>query len=66
MKFYTRIVRPILSKKANDLKKYNAIVPCGIADKGITSLIEIKKQDYLNISDKLIKNFILNLKNLNV
>ena len=50
----------------NDLKKYNAIVPCGIADKGITSLIEIKKQDYLNISDKLIKNFILNLKNLNV
>ena len=50
----------------NDLKKYNAIVPCGITDKGITSLIEIKKQDYLNISDKLIKNFILNLKNLNV
>ena len=42
----------------NDLKKYDAIIPCGISDKGITSLVEIKKQDYLNISDKLIENFI--------
>ena len=50
----------------NDLKKYDAIIPCGISDKGITSLIEIKKQNYLNVSDKLIENFILNLKNLNV
>ena len=27
----------------NDLKKYDAIIPCGISDKGITNLFEIKK-----------------------
>ena len=46
----------------NDLKKYNAIVPCGIKDKGITSLKMIKDQDYIELRDKLIENFILNLK----
>ena len=45
----------------NDLKKYDAIVPCGIADKGITNLIEIKNQNYEKIDNKLIENFILNL-----
>ena len=49
----------------NDLKKYNAIIPCGIKDKGVTSLNEINNQNYKNLEDKLIKNFILNLKNLN-
>ena len=47
----------------NDLDKYKAIVPCGINDRGITSLKKIKDQNYEKIDDELIKNFILNLKN---
>ena len=50
----------------NDLKKYNSIIPCGIRDKGVTNLYEIQKQDYKFLKDKIIKNFISNLKNLNV
>ena len=50
----------------NDLHKYDAIVPCGIKDKGVTNLNSINNQNYENLSDKIIKNFILNLKNLNV
>jgi lipoyl(octanoyl) transferase len=50
----------------NDLNKYNAIIPCGITDKGVTNLYEIKNQKYEDLKDKIIKNFILNLKNLNV
>ena len=46
----------------NDLKKYDAIIPCGINDKGITNLNNIKNQDYKGIEDKLIDNFISNLK----
>ena len=46
----------------NNLKKYNAIIPCGIKDKGITNLEKIKKQDYKNLYKKLIENFISNLK----
>ncbi len=48
---------------SNDLEKYNAIIPCGIRDKGVTNLKNIKNQNYEGIEDKLIKNFILNLKN---
>ncbi len=47
----------------NDLKKYNAIVPCGIKDKGVTNLKKIKNQDYKDLSEKLITNFLINLKN---
>ena len=47
----------------NDLKKYDAIIPCGIKDKGITSLKNIKDQNYEGIENKLIENFISNLKN---
>ena len=47
----------------NNLKKYDAIIPCGIKDKGVTSLKEIKDQDYGKLKDVLIKNFIFNLKN---
>ena len=47
----------------NDLKKYNAIIPCGIKDKGITTLRKISDQDYRKLDEKLIENFILNLKN---
>tara|TARA_A100000164_G_C21648415_1_gene649138 strand:+ start:50 stop:670 length:621 start_codon:yes stop_codon:yes gene_type:complete len=46
----------------NDLKKYNAIIPCGIKDKGVTNLRKIDNQDYKNLKNKLIENFILNLK----
>mgnify|MGYP000860365342 CR=1 FL=1 len=48
----------------NDLKKYSAIIPCGIKDKGITNLKEIKDQNYDELEDKLIQNFTLNLENL--
>ena len=46
----------------NDLENYKKIIPCGISDKGVTNLKSIKDQDYSNLSDKLIENFILNLK----
>ena len=48
----------------NDLKKYEAIIPCGIKDKGVTTLKQIKDQDYKNLENKLIENFIENLKSL--
>ena len=50
----------------NDLKKYDAIIPCGIKDKGVTNLYNISNQSYKNIDDKIIENFIANLKNLDV
>ena len=50
----------------NDLEKYNAIVPCGIKDKGVTNLKEINNQNYTDLDDKVIENFILNLKSLSV
>tara|TARA_B100000902_G_C27018655_1_gene768482 strand:+ start:59 stop:679 length:621 start_codon:yes stop_codon:yes gene_type:complete len=46
----------------NDLEKYNAIIPCGIKDKGITNLINIKDQNYDYMENRLIENFISNLK----
>ena len=46
----------------NDLENYKKIIPCGISDKGVTYLKNIIDQDYSNLSDKLIKNFISNLK----
>ena len=45
----------------NDLKKYNAIIPCGINDKGITNLKTINNQSYTDLKDKIVKNFISNL-----
>tara|TARA_B100001093_G_scaffold501922_1_gene554218 strand:- start:1468 stop:2088 length:621 start_codon:yes stop_codon:yes gene_type:complete len=47
----------------NDLEKYKAIIPCGIKDKGVTNLMKIINQDYKNLENKLINNFILNLQN---
>jgi len=47
----------------NDLQKYKAIVPCGIRDKGVTNLKEIKDLNYKELGNKLVENFILNLKN---
>ena len=46
----------------NDLENYKKIIPCGISDKGVTNLKNIIDQDYSNLSNKLIKNFISNLK----
>ena len=45
----------------NDLENYKKIIPCGISDKGVTNLKNILDQDYSNLSDVLIKNFISNL-----
>tara|TARA_Y100000746_G_scaffold215117_1_gene208985 strand:- start:12 stop:632 length:621 start_codon:yes stop_codon:yes gene_type:complete len=47
----------------NNLEKYNAIIPCGIKDKGITSLKQIKDQDYKELEKKLVEIFISNLNN---
>ena len=48
----------------NDLKKYDAIIPCGIKDKCITNLKQIKDQNYNELKNKLIEIFKTNLKNL--
>ena len=48
----------------NDLKKYDAIIPCGVKDKGITNLKQIKNQNYDDLENKLIEIFKTNLKNL--
>ncbi len=47
----------------NNLTKYQSIVPCGIRDKGITNLKKIVDQDYSNLQNKLIDNFLINLRN---
>ena len=46
---------------SNDLKKYESIMPCGIQNKGVTNLKTIKDQNYNELDDKLIENFISNL-----
>ena len=46
----------------NDLSKYKNFVPCGIKNKGVTNLYNIKKQNYKNLKNKIIKNLIKNLK----
>jgi lipoyl(octanoyl) transferase len=46
----------------NSLEQYKKIIPCGISDKGITNLKNINDQDYSNLENILVKNFILNLK----
>ena len=50
----------------SDLKKYNSIIPCGIKDKGLINLSQISNQNFKDLEDKIIDNFILNLKNLDV
>ena len=45
----------------NNLEKYNAIIPCGIKDKGVTNLKQIKDQDYKELEKKLVEVFISNL-----
>ena len=47
----------------NDLDSYKKIIPCGITDKDVSNLKEIKNQNYDKIEDKIINNFIKNLEN---
>ena len=48
---------------SNNLNMYKNIIPCGIRDRGVTNLNKIKKQNYKNIENILIKNFLFNIKN---
>ena len=45
----------------NDLSKYKNIIPCGISDKGVINLKEIKDQDYKNLDEVIIETFSKNL-----
>ncbi|MDB4082613.1 lipoyl(octanoyl) transferase LipB [Candidatus Pelagibacter sp.] len=45
----------------NDLSKYKNIIPCGISDKGVTNLKEVKDQDYNKLSEIVITNLSKNL-----
>ena len=47
----------------NNLRKYDAIIPCGIKDKDVTNLKKIHNQNYEGLKNKLIENFIFNLEN---
>ena len=42
----------------NDLSKYNGIIPCGIKDKGITSLKKLGIKKYNYIENIITKNFL--------
>ena len=46
----------------NNLEQYKKIIPCGISDKGVTNLKQIIDQNYSDLENILIENFILNLK----
>ena len=46
----------------NELDKYKAIIPCGISDRGVTNLKTIVDQNYDELGNKLIENFLFNLK----
>ena len=46
----------------NSLEYYKKIIPCGIKDKEITNLKNIKNQKYNEFKDKLFINFVNNLK----
>ena len=46
---------------SNSLEEYKKIVPCGIHDKGIINIINIKKVSKENILKKLKKNLLINL-----
>ena len=43
------------------LEKYNKIIPCGIKNKGVSSLKLIKDQNYNDLNDKIINNFVNSL-----
>ena len=43
---------------SNDLKVYKNIVPCGISNNRITNLCSVKKNNYKDINQKIINNFL--------
>ena len=45
----------------NDLLKYKNIIPCGISDKSVINLKEIKDQDYKDLDKIIIDTFSKNL-----
>ena len=45
----------------NNIENYNKIIPCGIKDKDVSNLKLIKDQNYDELSNKIINNFIKNL-----
>ena len=45
----------------NNINQYKKIIPCGIKDKGISNLNNIKNQDYSKLKDLLVEKFISNL-----
>ena len=47
----------------NNLDKYESIIPCGITNKGVTNLRNINNQNYKNLDNIIINNFIKNLEN---
>ena len=47
---------------SNSLESYKKIIPCGIKSKSVSNLKNINNQDYSDLDDKIIKNFISNLK----
>ena len=46
----------------NDLQNYKKIIPCGIRNRGVTNLLEVKKQNFKNFDNTIIKNFLRYLK----
>ena len=46
---------------SNSLKEYKKIIPCGISDRGITNINNIKKVDKTDMLKKLEKNLLINL-----
>ena len=45
----------------NNLENYNKIIPCGIRNRSVSNLKLIKDQNYDELNDKIINNFIKNL-----
>ena len=43
---------------SNDLNKYNSIIPCGIRNKGVTSLKDLGIQNYKDINKIITKTFL--------
>ena len=46
----------------NDISNYKKIVPCGIKNKGITTLKNINNQNYKKLPEEIIKNLVANLR----
>ena len=45
----------------NDIEKYKKIIPCGIKNKGITNLRQVKDLNYKYLKKKIVKNLLKNL-----